>query len=158
MENYLKKFIEDHIALIEKSEWEELYEIANDYWTDEEDTGFLRTGKLTVALEEAGIYPLEQLSFIPKYYYEGVELDKVVIPSGIEKIKENAFVEGYIKQLILPSTLTNIDEDAFSGTQIKEIIYRGTIADWQKVNCKDCWLWLADKPKFIKATDGSIKI
>lgn len=130
MTDAVKRFIEENIELIEKNDFKIF---------------FLRTirlhpkeiGELSKVLEDAHIYPLNYLDYVPAYYMYGTDIEIFAPKSGIKYISQGAFrycdnlisvdlPEGLryihahafedcpnLKELNLPSSLKNIDETAF---------------------------------------------
>ena len=62
----------------------------------------------------------------------------VILPeyrgAPIVGIDLNAFKDTNIKKLVIPSSITYISEDAFKGANIKELYYNGTIAEWANID------------------------
>lgn len=130
MTDAVKRFIEENIELIESNNFKIF---------------FLRTvrlhpqqiGELSKLLEDAEIYPLNYLHYVPAYYMYGSDIEifapkpginyisqgafkncdnliSVDIPEGVEYIHSNAFEDcPNIKELNLPSSLRGIDATAF---------------------------------------------
>ena len=132
MTDAVKRFIEKNIDLIEVNNFHELFRRAN-----LDLTTCLELGELSKTLEDAEIYPLNYLDYVPAYYRSGTDIEvfapkaglkhisrgafrycdnliSVDLPEGLEKIYDHAFEDcPNIKELNLPRSLVYIDETAF---------------------------------------------
>ena len=133
MTGAVKRFIEKNIDLIENNDFSLLFSKAYDLTIEQ-------IGELSKVLEDAEIYPLNHLTFIPAYYMYGTDIEifaprhgityignsafrycnnliSVDLPEGIKYIHAHAFEDcPNIKELNLPSSLTEIDNTAFLGS------------------------------------------
>ena len=123
MNNDIKKFIEDHIELIEDNKWKEIY-----------NKNF-PTG-LTEALLESGINPLLQgLNYLPKWFLYKSNIKEFQIPNNVSSIGHNAF-EGCtsLTNIEIPNSVTDIRHYAFSSCDsLTKIDYLGTIGQWVQI-------------------------
>ena len=112
MNNEVKKFIEQHIDLIEDNKWEEIYREYN-------RMSFITCpiGKFTCIMLEAGINPLEYINYIPKNYLRGSDISgKFIIPNGITDIGDYAFYDCYeLTGVTIPGSVTSIGYAVFWG-------------------------------------------
>lgn len=130
MTDNVKKFIEDNIDLIEENNFKLLFNRAVHLEPR-------HIGELSKVLEDAQIYPLNYLDYVPAYYMFGTDIEifapkpginyisqgafrycdnliSVDLPEGVEYIHTHAFEDcPNIKELNLPSSLKNIDATAF---------------------------------------------
>ena len=126
----LKSFIEENIELIERFDFATLFQKAirlNPF----------EIGELSKLLEDAQIYPLSYLDYVPAFYMYGTDIEifapkpglkfisqhafrdcdnliSVDLPEGIEEICSHAFESlPNLKELNLPSSIVHIDGTAF---------------------------------------------
>ena len=116
MTDAVKNFIEENIDLIEENDFK---------------TFFLRTvrlrpqqvGELSKALEDAEIYPLNYLGYVPAYYMYGTDIEIFAPKPGITYISQGAF--RYCDNLIsvdLPESVRYIHAHAFEDLpNLKEL-------------------------------------
>ena len=108
MNESVKKFIEKHADLIKNEDFESLYSKSfKELYSD--------TGKLTEALLNAGINPLDYLTEIPAYYLHQISsVSKVVVPDYIASIGLSAFSACYnLTSIVIPNSVTSIKSYAF---------------------------------------------
>ena len=98
MNKEVKEFIEHHIDKIEKNEFFELFEIASVALPMYEDVG-----ELSKTLEDAEIYPLDNMNCIPTAYFAGRDhLSRYMTPVNVIEIRSKAFQNcGDLDELIL---------------------------------------------------------
>ena len=98
MNNQIKEFIERHIDKIEKNEFSDFFETAATALPLYSDVG-----ELSKLLEDAGIYPLDNLDCIPTAYFAGrQDVVRYRTPSNVEEIRARAFQQcSNLKDLIL---------------------------------------------------------
>lgn len=156
MDASVKKFIEENIGLIEKNDFETLYNNIN-------GLGWTVTPKdVSETLLVAGINPLKYMSEVPREFLYLSDVDYVDIPEGVEVIKHAAFgrcenlldvfiPEGVhtlklrafmfcskLYRVSLPSTLQIIEADVFQGCEsLTDIQFRGTIDQFLNIIEKD---------------------
>lgn len=142
-------FIKQYKDLINENKFNELYAVEWD---------FDLLGEVTIALLEAGIDPLVDMSTIPKRFLQGsniteysvpshiriigaeafdhcLELETIHLPEGLTFIDTAAFCESTLKNINIPSTIEYIGDDAFAATLIRNI----TIPDGVKLISKYCF-------------------
>lgn len=132
MTDNVKQFIEENIDLIEFNNFDELFRRANLDLAD-----CLEIGELSKILEDAEIYPLNYLNYVPDHYMYGTDIEifaprvgikyicngafrfcdnliSIDLPEGTKVIYSHAFEDcPNIKELNLPSSLRQIDSTAF---------------------------------------------
>lgn len=108
MTTHVKRFIEQHIDLIENNQFTELYDAAVNYFQVYADIG-----ELTHILESSGIHPLEHMNKIPRNYYDSSEESAFSIPNNIKQISEVAFCGSDIEKIIIPGNVSDIFSHAF---------------------------------------------
>lgn len=98
MTNQIKEFIERHIDKIENNKFFDLFETASTALPMYEDVG-----ELSKILEDAEIYPLDNLDCIPTAYFAGrQDLVRYMTPNKVEEIRARAFQNcNKLKDLIL---------------------------------------------------------
>ena len=98
MNNEVKEFIERHIDKIEKNEFFDLFETAATALPMYEDVG-----ELSKLLEDADIYPLDNLDCIPTAYFAGrSDIIRYMTPTNIIEIRSRAFQNCYqLRDLVL---------------------------------------------------------
>lgn len=115
MDAEIKEFIEKNIDLIEREDFEKLYEIIN----NGSGTGGMHravfTCKFTETLLEAGIDPTKYMKEIPQDYLKGASIQSYVIPSNITSIGDEAFYGcSELMSVTIPNSVTLIGDSAFS--------------------------------------------
>ena len=106
----VKQLIEDNIHLIEGNYWDIMYSRVR-----QKDP--LLTPYFTEVMLEAGLNPLEYMTYVPDRYVMGRDnvTGKFVIPNGITRIGEEAFSTCYyLTDVIIPNSVKIIDGGAFS--------------------------------------------
>lgn len=159
MEQYLVKFIENNIELIENRDFEQLY------LTLKLD----RRCEFTETMMSIDINPLEYLTFVPQSYLRGsstitecrvpegitcignnafiecAALTKVILPKSLKEIKPYAFSRSGITELKLPDSLSNLDVGALSRSMITSIDFPDTLNHISQ-NCA----LMCSKLKYVK--------
>lgn len=152
MTEYIKKFIEDNINLIEENRWGEVY--AN-------ITPYVKTiSSFNQIIKDAGINPLEYLYYIPTYYFARNDMVDYTIPENIIEIRFRAFVYcENLKQVTIHKQVKHIGNDVFKDCpNLKDIDYEGTREEWEHVVEKSSY-W--DRDSFIQKVyckDGVIDL
>ncbi len=115
MDKHIIDFIKEHEELIEENKWEEIYEEIG-IWH--------RSGEFTTAIIEAGINPLDYLSYVPLGYLYRGSLETIHIPNTINEIREDSFryVSG-LKSITIPNSVKEIGAFAFSSSSLENIIF-----------------------------------
>lgn len=85
MTEAVKKFIEEHIALIETSRWDDIYKEAEKILT------WRNTGEFTEVILNAGLHPEAYMDNIPANFLRDSNITSFNIPDNIESIGYNAF-------------------------------------------------------------------
>lgn len=132
MQANLKKFIEEHIDLIESFNFTDLYILAK------QEIPF-QIGNLTTNLRDAGIDPLEHLNRVVPEMFSNSMIKQIELPKHITKIKSQAFLDCFqLISIVIPESVTFIHETAFKGCyELREITYRGTKEQWHHVYVSD---------------------
>ena len=170
MNNRVKEFIERHIDKIEKNEFSDLFETAATALPVYEDVG-----ELSKTLEDAEIYPLDNLDCIPTAYFAGrQDLVRYMTPNKVEEIRARAFQNcNALKDLILYKDVKYVDAyvcwncnleyleiqnpdiefaiRAFNQCKIRHIKFNGTKEQFLKTNFYGNRL----TGTFIEYNDGS---
>ena len=170
MNNRVKEFIERHIDKIEKNEFFDLFETAATAFPIYEDVG-----ELSKTLEDAEIYPLDNLDCIPTAYFAGrQDIVRYMTPNKVEEIRARAFqncralkdlilyrdvkwVDGYVCWNCILEYLEIQNPDiefavrAFNNCIIRHIKFNGTKEQLLKTNFYGNLLSGA----FIEYLDGS---
>lgn len=170
MTNQVKEFVERHIDQIEKSEFSDLFQIAAIALPTNEDVG-----ELSKLLEDAEIYPLDNLDYIPTAYFAGrQDIVRYTTPNSIEELNNRVFQNcRALKDLILYKDVKwvnggicwNCDLDyleiqnpdiefairAFNNCKIRHIKFNGTKEQFLKTNFYGNLL----AGTFIEYSDGS---
>ena len=114
MTNEIKEFIEENIDLIDRGEFEELYNLLNSSAITPSKLKRLN-GNLTKTLLGAGIDPAEYMKEIPPHYLENTSLRSYTIPDSVTKISNHAFERcTSLTSIIIPGSVTSIGSNAFS--------------------------------------------
>lgn len=112
MKPIVKKFIENHSALLLESDYTDLYSAAAVELTPDQ------IGNLTEILLSVGINLLEdRLTILPGCFLAGSSIKNIDIPDNIKAISVNAFWKSAIQHINLPNSLEIIGEGSFSGAQ-----------------------------------------
>lgn len=172
-------FIEKYIHLIDADEWEQFY-----YQAAHSGFSITDTHKLTLALNSAGIYPLDNSTCLPEEYLAGCSslstftipphitkignlafyktgLTSIIIPEGVLLIGDNAFCEcSDLVEVHFPSTLGYIGSCAFRNCpNLKKIYYNGTSDEWHKIDKMiTSFASSVNDYKAVKCLDGYVKL
>lgn len=129
----IEDFISDNIELIDDNKWDEVYlaalYIANKVkWS---------AGQLTDMLLAVGIDPLTSNSTtnnIPPLYLQRSVLEELIIPENISTIGYGAFLGANLRKIVIPTSVIRISQNAFMALPIScQIIYKGTIAEFDRI-------------------------
>lgn len=165
----IRKFLTNNIDLIDASNFEALY--------DKADELALARRDITDALLAADINPLEYLDYVPSgylrgsrrsnkgivipnniieieaYAFSGTDIETIVIPEGVTTILNGALGNcPYLHKVYFPSTLKKIGDKVFTGSASNEsvgtlnIIYNGTREQWSQI--KKGVRWTSLNPQF----------
>lgn len=117
----IKQFIENYKSFIEHDQWKFIYDELSQYNTRPALAG-KEVAQLTTIFSQAGINPLDYLTYIPEsYFFLHTDLTVYKVPDNIIEIKGSAFERSTIKKLIANS-VENILSHAFSDcSQLIEI-------------------------------------
>lgn len=140
--NYrIKKFIKDHLVLIDSNKWEEFYiEVGS-----ESDVGGIfqldtDVGRVTEFLLSCGCEPLKYTQAVPACYLCGIQTPIVTIPTTIWSIGCSAFAENNeLRRVQIPANVEVINVNAFECC--KNLTYVQidnpdvTIHDWAFYGC-----------------------
>ena len=170
MNTRVKEFIERHIDEIEHNQFFDLFETAATALPIYEDVG-----ELSKLLEDAEIYPLDNLDCIPTAYFAGrQDIVRYMTPNKVEEIRARAFQNcNKLKDLILYRDVKWVDAyvcwncnfeyleiqnpdiefavRAFSHCKIRHIKFNGTKEQFLKTNFYGNRL----NGTFIEYIDGS---
>ena len=89
----IRIFIKENIDLIEKNEFDLLYQKAVG------TQGIMSPGILTDALLAADIHPLQYLDTIPPLYFEGSQQTTFIVPSHIKAARAACFAYSNLEQI-----------------------------------------------------------
>lgn len=81
MDKWIKETLREHKDLIEENKWEEFYEDIH------EDS----RGEITSVLLDAGINPLDYMSYMPDDFLYEASISRFTIPKNIVNISTGAF-------------------------------------------------------------------
>ena len=153
MRDSVKKFIEDHIDLIESAKFGLMYDEARG------EIPF-QIGNLSWNLIQAGIDTLEGLTAIPPDAFSNSMLEEFEIPSNIKIIASNAFTDCFqLKKITLPASLKAISISAFKGCyELKTIEYKGTVDQFMTIKIAPNGVFLDCDTERIICSNGNIRI
>lgn len=123
LKSYLKR--EHTLELIDLNMWQELYDEA----ADELSTYEMRDMTLFM-VGEIGINPVDYMRRVPTDYYCDVNTPKIIIPSQIQTIDDNAFTNANIASLYLPKMLTKLCDESFNDCNIAVVWLPWSIVDY----------------------------
>ena len=118
----LKKFIKEHVDLIETEDWRALYSSAQTVIP-------FQIGNLTTNLMKAGINPLDDLDVVLPEMFADSMLKQIELPTQISVIKREAFRSCYeLIEITLPASIIRIEDKAFYECfKLETIKYLGTM-------------------------------
>lgn len=77
---------------------------------------------------------------IPSDFFEGVCVEKITIPEGVEKIDDYALINGHMEEIILPDSIKYIGKGAFGGcTLLKSIKIPDSITEIKDKTFNICY-------------------
>ena len=145
----VKKFIEEHIDLIEDNQWEEVYDkLKIDV-----------RGEFTQIMLEASIDALKSLDYIPDGYLNNADITSFEVPKGIKRINDHAFFAcRNLQEFIIPNSVEYIGAFVFGKCPLlKEIIYVGTKREWRAIPKSKMWR-TSSYVEFINCSDGYVTL
>lgn len=171
----IKKFIKEHLQLIDDGKWDEFY-IEVEHNTRVGDTFQLDTdiGALTEFLMTCGCDPLFSMKKVPTAYLCGSNLPSITIPTGIWSIGCSAFAEmnnltsvhipqhievlnmrcfeycSNLEYIRIDNPEISIHKSSFEGCEsLRDIDFAGTVLEWRE---KDIILYRA----VVTCSDGAV--
>lgn len=121
----IDNFIRRYKTTIRGNNYQDLYKVALNQFSDE---GHL-IGLLTERLTMAGINPLEYMTHVPTLYMNSFEGEAVDIPNCITGIATSAFEDSFIGSVVIPDSVTNIGQSAFEFcTMLNEVSLSSNIS------------------------------
>lgn len=131
------QFLENHKDLLNRYDFDELYNEAHKTTGDE----YVSISGMTSIFLEAGINPLQYMSYTPPFYFESNKIvTSIEIPNNITAIGNNAF-DGCteLTSLVIPNSVTKIADYAFASCKnLKTIILPENIESLQYAVLYDC--------------------
>lgn len=120
----LKILFKDNIVirLLNDNKFQNIYDMLENMDDEVSTTDKLLIPAFTGTLFKAGIDPLPYLTTLPPYFAYNLDIESIIIPSGIEYIDEGAFWRSKVKHIVLPNTLKGISQNAFRDCQNLEKI------------------------------------
>ena len=117
--NLVKYILQHNKDLIRNEQWYELYEDIEPYKA--------KVGRVTEALLQAGIDPLQEMEWVPDYYLaESQIFENFTLPNQIRTIEIRAFLLSSIKNIKVGPMLETIGHDAFAVSELKTINLQDT--------------------------------
>lgn len=132
------KIIKENIDLVEKNDFDSLYQAVADEYLDPRSVGMLST-----ILIESGIDPLEVAKPVENMFFECAKLKAATIPSTVAHLPKAMFSASALKTIVLGPSIDNIDDRVFiycddltfadlSRTRIKYLFFM-TFTDCSKL-------------------------
>lgn len=110
------------------------------YDTNIEEVNFIGTIEQLVAIRYLTYFDVPSYDKKCKLYVNGIEINEIVVPEGVERIEDFA-LHNYtnITKITIPESVKYIGTAAFTGSGIKEVIYNGTKDMWEKIVKMEEW-------------------
>ena len=150
----VKKFIEQHIDLIEDNNFSQLY------FTVSKELSYSDYPLVTKVLVEAGIDPLVGMIYVPANYMHGLsDITRVIIPETVISIHRDAFSNmPDLNSVQMPKSVVKFAENIFDGSpNLHNIAYEGTKEDWKHIQRSHHWRYGASVNQ-IHCSDGLVKV
>ncbi len=128
-----RSFLEQNWSLLESQNFDDLYKKAID--NAEEKTTDIP--EITNLILQAGINPLDFMTYVPEFYALGLDIDNVEIGSKVKEIRVGSFMKcKTLKNVIIPERVTFIHDTAFidCSSDLKVIAKSWYINDWCEKN------------------------
>lgn len=119
----VSKFINNHIDLINKNNYDELFKLF-DKETD------LIASVLTEVLLLSGIDPLEYMTKVPTDFIRQIPLISITLPKNIMKLDRNAFAF---------HNLNHVFDRGTYSSGMRKIYYNGNKEDFENINKERDW-------------------
>lgn len=134
MNNDILKFIQTYADAIDNNEWDYIYDRASlDFETAAD------VGQFTQALIEAGINPLEHLTYIPTDYLCGTDINTITIPDDATYIGSWAFSNTHITAVMLPKNIKKVFSRAFADCkQLTTVLMQSGVELLSSAAFKNC--------------------
>lgn len=140
----IKKFLIDNDYLVEKEDWQRLYDRIV-YYTD---TQSVFTPALTNIFIKTGLFHevIDSLTELPAYFAYNLNINSLYIPENIKVIKAHALNMSKNTHIDMSNKVQFIDPRAF-GTflSIGEIHWEGSKSDFEKILYDSGWNYSAVK-------------
>lgn len=114
MDINIKKFIETNIDMLQNEFYNEFFLEAQQQFDP------MRVNELGSCLEEAGIFCIPHMSFIPTGYYLYSDISTYNIHSDIKVIMGQAFRKSNLETITIPSNVIHINHYAFDDCFLLE--------------------------------------
>ena len=114
MKESTKQHIEKYIKLLEAGEFDKFFKLAEDNYVPQV------THDIAETLENAGIVPISEMSFIPEGYYSLSQITEYTTPENISSINFKAFSASDIETLHVTGNVKTIAESAFEACDFLE--------------------------------------
>lgn len=138
MDSTVKQFIENYKSFIEHDQWKFIYDELSHYNTRPPLVG-KEVAQLTTIFSQAGINPLDYLTYIPEsYFFLHTDLAEYKVPDNIVEIKGSAFERSTIKKLIANSVENIFFNAFFNCSQLIEIELSDKIYDIKSTAFESC--------------------
>ena len=116
LDNLVKEILEKYIKWIENEDWENFFERIQEEYIPQ------TISKVARALEQAGIDPLPELSFIPEGYFLLSPIREYTTPSNIKRICYKAFYASDVENVHVTGNVYDVNQYAFEGCDFLESI------------------------------------
>ena len=116
LDNLVKELLERYINWIEKEDWENFFERIQAEYIPQ------TVAKVARALEQANIYPLHEMSFIPEGFFLNDTLVKYTTLPNTKRICYKAFYASDVEQVHITGNVYAVDQYAFEGCDFLESI------------------------------------
>lgn len=125
MNDYLKRYIKENLALIDEEMYDDLYRYCNK----------ADRSKLTKFLLSCDIRPDEHMTSLPEYYLAGSNIHSYHISSTIHSIEARAFYGcSELKNIHIPDSVTSTGDYAFYGCTSLTSVYITDIEAWLNIS------------------------
>ena len=110
----VKKFIEQHIVLLEQNNFDRFFDMAQEEFIPE------TVNEIANILETSEIFPIPYMTFIPEGYYMISRMTEFTTPENIFRISYKAFASSDIESLHVTGNCIQVLEEAFEGCSFME--------------------------------------
>lgn len=149
MRDDIKQFIQDHVLLIDRSDWNKFFALADENLLPS------AVAELKQIILQAGISdPIQSMTFIPTGYYSNMPNRSYVTPSHIREIHQGAFSYSDLTSIRITANIQEVSKWSIERcTELEEVFIEEGIISIDSYAFLDC-----EKLKTVKLPKSLIRL